>query len=235
MTGNDGARAVLLPDLDDELTTALGQVEELLMAVQRYEDGDPPPGWPPALAGGAALSAVRRIWDAVAPTQGCRAAEAGRTGRLLAPSGLVNLPGRALRSPGGRQYEHVPLRLSPVSPADTGRLSAAARALGDPHADDNVREALAEGAAAYVPAAAVMAGLRACDPAAEMTATAARVAGLLDLAPDADTALLARIIEAAAPDADIILDQEGEAAYERFARRANAMWGLSDPLSLYLY
>jgi hypothetical protein len=205
------------------------------MAVQRYEDGDPPPGWPAALADGAALGAVRRIWDAVAPTQGRRAAEAGRTGRLIAPSGLVNLPGRALRSPGSRHYEHVPLRLSPVSPADTGLLSAAARALGDPNADDNVREALAEGAAAYVPSAAVMAGLRDSDPAAEMTATAARVAGLLDLAPDADTDALARIIAAAAPEADVVLDHDGEAAYERYARRANAVWALPDPLSLSLY
>jgi hypothetical protein len=107
----------LLPDLDDELTAALAHVEELLLEVAAWEDDDPDTAWPPPLAGAQALAAVRRIWDAVAPAQGERAAKAGRTGRLLAPDG---------------RYEHAPLRLVDVGQADIDALAAAAAVFGTP-------------------------------------------------------------------------------------------------------
>ena len=107
MDGTVTAR--LLPDLDDELTAALTHVEELLLEVAAWEEDDPGAAWPPPLACGQALEAVRRTWDAVAPTQGERAAAAGRTGRLLAPDG---------------RYEHAPLRLVDVGQADVDALAA---------------------------------------------------------------------------------------------------------------
>lgn len=123
--------ARLLPDLDDRLTTALNQVEELLLEVAAGEEDDPAAAWPAPLAGGRALQAVRRIWDAVAPTQGERAAKAGLTGRLLAPDG---------------RYEHMPLRLAEIDQADVGALAGAAAVFGDPHAPSHVRAALEHGA-----------------------------------------------------------------------------------------
>ena len=75
---------------------------------------------------------LRRIWDALAPTQGDQAGGlCGHTGRLLARGGT---------------YEHLPLRLAVVDPADVAALAAAAAIFGDPHAADHVRLALEHGA-----------------------------------------------------------------------------------------
>jgi len=204
--------ARLVPDLDDQLTAALAHVEELLLEVVAWEEEDPDTRWPAPLAGQAALGAVRRIWDAVAPTQGERAAAAGLTGRLLAPDG---------------RYEHMPLRLVDVDPADVGALTAAAAVFGDPHAPGHVRQALEHGAdIAY----------RADDDEActRLVMTAAQLAGVLDLAPDRDSEVLAALVDVG-PDQDVILSPDGEAAYQRYATRANRMWSLSDPLARYLY
>lgn len=123
--------ARLVPDLGDELTAALAHAEELQLEVVAWEQDDPGTTWPAPLAGQQALAALRRIWDALAPTQGDQAAAAGHTGRLLAPGGT---------------YEHLPLRLAGVDLADTAVLAAAAAIFGDPHAPGHVRLALEHGA-----------------------------------------------------------------------------------------
>jgi hypothetical protein len=208
----DGSRVRLIPDLDDELTTALTHVEELLLEVAAWEDEDPDTTWPEPLAAGRALGAVRRIWDAVAPAQGERAAAAGHTGRLLGPDG---------------RYEHTPLRLADVAAGDVEDLAAAAAAFGDPHAPGHVRLALEHGAGiAY--------GASDCAACTRLVTTTARLAGLLDLAPDHDTEILAGLA-AAGPGQDVVLTPDDEAAYQRFAARANQMWTLGDPLARYLY
>ena len=69
--------------------------------------------------------AVRRIWDVVASAQGERATAARRTGRILAPDG---------------KYEHMPLRLADVDPADVAALAKMATIFGDPHAPGHVRQ-----------------------------------------------------------------------------------------------
>jgi len=205
-------RARLIPDLDDELTAALAHIEELLLEVGAWEEDDPDTTWPAPLAGQMALAAVRRIWDAVAPTQGDRAVAAGRTGRILAPDG---------------NYEHMPLRLADVDPADVAQLAAAAAVFGDPHAPDFIREALEHGADIAYHADDDQACIR-------LVMTIAQLAGLLDLAPDRDSEILAELL----PDdaaADLVLSPAGEAAYQRYAARANHMWSLGDPLARYLY
>jgi hypothetical protein len=211
MSGQE-VRAVLVPDLDDELTHALTSIEELLLEVGAWEAEDPDYSWPAPLGGGRALEAVRRIWDAVAPTQGQRAVAAGRTARILGPDG---------------KYEHMPLRLATIDRADVASLAAAAAAFGDPHAPDFVREALEHGAdTAYHSS-----DNEACT---RLVMTAAQLAGLLDLAPDRDSEVLAELV-AGDPADDVVLSPAGEAAYQRYASRANGMWSLSDPLARYLY
>ncbi len=204
--------ARLLPDLDDELTTALTHIEELLLEVAAWDEDDPDTAWPPPLAGGQALGALRRIWDVVAPTQGERAAKAGRTGRLLAPDG---------------RYEHAPLRLVDIGQADVDALAAAAAAFGDPHAPDHVRQALEHGTGIAYHDSGDQARTR-------LVMTAAQLAGLLDLAPDRDSEMLAALVDGQA-DIDITLTPGSEAAYQRYVTRANRMWTLADPLARYLY
>jgi hypothetical protein len=210
MDGTVTAR--LLPDLDDELTAVLTHVEELLLEVAAWEEDDPDTVWPPPLACGQALEAVRRIWEEVAPTQGERSAKAGRTGRLLAPDG---------------RYEHAPLRLADVGQADVDALAIAAAAFGDPHAPDHVRQALEHS----VGIAYHDDGDQACT---RLVMAVAQLAGLLGLAPDRDSEMLAALVDGQAAD-DVVLTLDGEAAYQRYATRANHVWTLADPLARYLY
>ena len=121
---------------------------------------------PPGPAAGWAVrpsGAPRRIWNAVAPTQGERAAKAGRTGRLLAPDG---------------RYEHAPLRLVDIGQADVDALAAAAAAFGDPHAPDHVRQALEHGTGIAYHDSGDHARTR-------LVMTAAQLAGLLTWPPTA--------------------------------------------------
>jgi hypothetical protein len=75
-----GPRVVLVPDLGEELARAMARLEgSLLILRAAEEDGAVLPG---PLAGGAALGALRRLWKALAPTQGQRAAAAWHAGRL---------------------------------------------------------------------------------------------------------------------------------------------------------
>ncbi|MFI7455440.1 hypothetical protein ACIBQX_48835 [Nonomuraea sp. NPDC049714] len=201
-------RTVLLPDLDIDLTHAMTELEELLLTYGGWEeDGGVEAGELPApLAAGAALNALRRVWDAIAPTQGERATKAGRTGRLLASDG---------------RYEFVPLRLVDVEAADVDILAAAARVLGDPSASDAVREGLEEG--------------RASMPAGELVMRAAQLAGLLDLADTDDTELLRERLAAAGPADDVVLTETEEQAYRRTVDRVNGMWTLGDPVERFRY
>lgn len=207
--------ARLIPDLDEEITTALVQAEELLLEVAAWEEEDPKTPWPAPLADGEALAAVHRLWDAIDPVQGGGARDAGLTGELRAPDG---------------RYEHVPLRLADVDDADVARLAETAKIFGAPDAPHHVATALEH------TADSLYGDLRpdGDTPRARLVMTLAKIAGLLDLAPDYDTALLTRII-AGQRDDTIILTPDAEAAYQRFSRRANAMWALSDPLRLYEY
>ncbi|MEV0149963.1 MULTISPECIES: hypothetical protein [unclassified Nonomuraea] len=186
------ARRVLLPDLDDDHTHAMTQLEELLLGLPDEDDVEP--GELPApLADDTALEALRRLWDAIAPTQGQRAIAAGLTGRLVAADG----------------YEFVPLRLVDVDQDDVATLSAAARALGAPHPSDAVRDTLELG--------------RADMPAGELIMRAARLAGLLDLDDTPDTALLRERLAAAGPADDVVLTPAEEDAYRRTVDRLNGM------------
>jgi hypothetical protein len=203
----------LVPDLDDELTVALASVEELLLTLAAWEDEDAGLGLPPPLAGRAALQATRRLWAALAPTQGERALQAGRTGRLLGPGG---------------RYEHLPFRLAEVDPADVATLAEAARELGSPSASDPVREAVETGAdMAY----------RCHDETScqQLVMRAAQIAGLLDLAETPDTAVLRGLLETTGPTVDVVLTVDAEAAYQRLAGRFNQMWELGSGISRFLY
>ena len=129
--------ARLLPDLNDELITALGYVEELLLEVAAWEEDDPGTAWPPPLPGRQALKALRRIWDAIASTRGngprrqgapggywlqtagmstLRSAWPTSTRPTLTPSPRV-LPSSAARTP--LPTSARPLRTAPASPTTT--------------------------------------------------------------------------------------------------------------------
>lgn len=215
MTGT-GVR--LVPDLDDELVGTLGQVEELLLTLSAWEDDpDDPAVLPAPLAGRVALEALHRVQDAIAPTQTRQGRPAPAGGRLLGPDG---------------RYEHRPLRLVALDPADLETLAAAAAALGRelatrPHSE--LAEAIAAGAEAaaptYGPAPAPV----------QLVEALARAHGLLDLVDTDDTALLrARLLEDGVAGDVVLTTQEGH-AYGRLAERMNAMWALSDPLAHFLY
>ncbi|WP_147268016.1 LuxR family transcriptional regulator [Spongiactinospora rosea] len=107
-----GFRVVLVPDLGEDLARAAAMLERAMLSLRAAERrGTELPG---PLAAGAALGALRRLWRAVAPTQGGSAA-----GRLYGAGGRV---------------EHLPLRLVDIDPVDVVTLSAAAAVLGAGHA-----------------------------------------------------------------------------------------------------
>ncbi|MGP3957355.1 hypothetical protein ACTWPT_15245 [Nonomuraea sp. 3N208] len=193
MTGV-GTRVALVPDLGEDLARAIEELERLLLTLQAAEDaGATLPG---PLANGTALTALRRLWRALAPTQGQRAAAARMAGRLYAPGGRT---------------EHVPLRLVDVNPIDVVTLSAAAAALGMSAAGPGVvRDALEAGGA---------------NPSGtDLVATAASISGLLDLADTAESIVLRERLAAAGPGADVVLTPAVEEAYQATADRLNAMW-----------
>jgi hypothetical protein len=206
-------RSVLLPDLDIDLTHAMTALEELLLAYAAWEEDDDgePAELPAPLAGCAALEALQRLWEAIAPTQGERAIKAGTTGRLLASNG---------------QYEFVPLRIMEVDQADIDTLAATARVLGDPHAPTVVHEVLAD-----ADGQPMVGGMSA----GELVMRTAQLAGLLDLADTDDTKQLRERLAAAGPADDVVLTRDEEDAYRRTVDRLNAMWALGDPLARFIY
>jgi len=206
---------VVLPDLDEEFTAALGEVEELLLPLRWQETGDPDDlvVHPPALGGGVALQALRRVADTVRPTQTDPETTSG--GRLLGPDG---------------RYEHVPLRFVRVRGADIVALCAAAAALGEPARSEAVTDALR-----------LHAGHRPQDrgfpdPMASLVALVARVAGVLDLEWTGDAELLrARLEQPVDAAGDVVLTAVEETAYQRVVTRFNRMWTLADPVERFTY
>jgi len=212
VSGDVATRLVVLPDLDRELTAAVGEVEELLLTLRWQETGDPDSSvaHPRALAGGVALQALRRVAGTVHPTQTDPDTSTG--GRVLGPDG---------------RYEHTPLRFVRLRAADIDALSAAAAALGEPVRSEAVTDAL-QLHAGHRPR-----DQRIPDPVAALVALAARIAGLLDLAWTEDTELLRGRLEAAA--GDVVLTPAEEAAYQRTITRINGMWALGNPVDRFTY
>jgi len=212
-----GERVVVLLDLDEEFTAALGEVEELLLTLRWQETGDPDVlvVHPAALGGGVALQALRRVADTVRPTQTDPDTATG--GRLLGPDG---------------RYEHVPLRFVRLRTADIDALSAAAAALGETVRSEEITDAL------RLHAGHQAQDRRFPDPVAALVALVARVAGVLDLEWTRDAELLrARLGQLAADDAagDVVLTAAEEAAYQRVVTRFNQMWTLADPVERFTY
>ncbi|GLW10157.1 hypothetical protein Misp01_52860 [Microtetraspora sp. NBRC 13810] len=204
-----GTRVVLVPDLGEELVRAVGELEGVLVRLRAAEDaGAVLPG---ALAGGAALVSLRRLWRAVAPSQGRYAVAAGLAGRLYSPGGRVEL---------------VPLRLVDVDPLDVATLSATAAGLGAAVLATTANAAGAAGADGYdmgVVREALEAG-RGPGAGAGLVTVAARISGLLDLADTAESILLREHLAAAGPGADVVLAPAVEQAYLATARRIATMW-----------
>jgi hypothetical protein len=202
----------LIPDLDDGLCNALGQVEQLLLTLATWEEASEAPVLTAPLAQWVALKALYRVQPVINLTQ-TRPDQPSPPGRILSPD-----RSRALR----------PLRLVTLDPADVEVLGAAATVLGhelalDPYGE--MFEAMAAGAEAA-------AGVYGPEPLpVELVEALARVHGLLDLAPTDDTARLTALLDSAGEN-DLVLSPADEAAYHRTADRFNAMWGLSNGLDL---
>jgi len=144
-------------------------------------------------------------------------------GRVLAPNG---------------RWVHAGLRLVPLCRADLEALHAL------------LREASAALVAGGGPAAAAEAGafpaaLDACAASAgttphALTGALARLLAVLDLPPDADTAVLAEALAGpaggadAARTADVVLTGPQEQAYQRLAHRVTMLLTESDPLHRFL-
>ncbi len=226
-------RTCVVPDLDDELTHALTQVEELLLLIAGWEEdaaseGEP---WtlPAPLTGRVALDAVRRLWDVLAPTQSRTADQ--RHGDVPARRG-----GRWLAADG--RYELAPLAFVDVDQADVEVLGAAAHELGRPDRDSDLTEAIETAASGGT----YLGGAYRQPSPADLVALVARIHGLLDLPTTADPAAAADVAElvagaaiAVVGDGDLILTAAQEAAYHRTVDRLNAMWASSDPLARYQY
>lgn len=178
-----GPRAVLVPDLGEDLAHAVEELERLLLTLDAAEEAGA--ALPGPLANGSALASLRRLWRALAPSQGHRAAAARLAGRLYAP---------------GRRAEHVPLRVVDVDPVDVATLSAAAAALGKGAVREGVvREALESCGADLVAAAAGISGLLDLADTAESIVLRER---LVAAGPGADVVLTPAIEEAYHATAD---------------------------------
>lgn len=207
----------MIPDLDDELCHALGQVEELLLTLAGWE-GDPhdPALLPAPVAGRAALDALNRVQEAIGPTQSRHGTPAPAGGRVLGPDG---------------RYEHRPLRLVTLDAGDLRLLADTAAQLGRALAADpggELAEAMAAGAEAATPT------FGPTSQPVELVEALARALGVLDLATTDDTVLLAELLAGAGGE-DVVLDPAAEVAYQRAADRFNAMWADSSGLDRFLY
>jgi|GEM_PF-4843412 len=120
-------------------------------------------------------------------------------------------------------FELVPLRAIDVNSADLAIVGRAVAALGRAllTRDELVSDLLHQFS-------------RDREQPSDLVASFARAHGLLDLAPDDDTATLADLITDAGAGT-VVLRQEQEAAYQRFTARALAMFHQGDPLARFLY
>lgn len=150
--------------------------------------------------------ALEALWRAI-----CRLVEAER---WPAPQPLA---------PDGR-FELVPVRFLTLDGSDLAVMAQAIAALGQatlPGANEFVADVLAEHAA------------RGRQRPGELVAGAAQAHGLLDLAADVDTVLLARRLAGAS--GPVVLTPPELAAYERLTKRVLAMFHPGDPLAPFLY
>ena len=205
-------RVVAVPDLDGELLRPLVAAEEVLLALAAREDGEVgteplPEPLPEPLAHGRALSAVRRLYAALQPTQGLFERQPQR-GRMLAPE---------------RRYEHLPVTFVQVDDADLQAVSSAASTLGAPSAGPDLVGTAEEMAQAH--------GMSR----AELVQALARTAGVLDLEWAPEMQLLHTRLGEATPGADVVLNEAEEAAYQATADRLNGMWALGSDVDRILY
>src|SRR3954454_14713988 len=200
-------RVVLVADLDGQPLTVLSVLEELLRDLAAWEESDAadPPETrealrlPAPLTGGVALAAVRRLAQALQPTQSLGPAR----GRLLGPDG---------------SYEHTPLSVLILRSADIDILAATARALGRPGLEPDLVDVLTAYADRFVDQ---LAGRHTPADRAELVVAIAGLGGLLDLAPTAATQLLIARLVASPPGLDLALTDAEEAAT---ADRINTLW-----------
>ncbi|HZT66127.1 MAG TPA: hypothetical protein VFA11_10100 [Acidimicrobiales bacterium] len=204
------SRLVAVPDTEGELVYLLEGLEEVLLSLLPAEgDSDDwqPPG--PPLGDGSALGALQRVGSEV------RAAEREPVVQPLAPDG---------------RFELVPLHFVRLDPADLATVGEALAELGRatlPGGDELVAEVLTERAAG---------GRHPGDrgqPVAQLVASYARAHGLLDLAPDEDTELLAGCLENR--QGQVVLTGAEHDAYRRLTERALGMFHTGDPLARFLY
>jgi hypothetical protein len=203
-------RVVLVADLDGAPLTVLAVLEELLRDLAAWEESDAadppetraPLRLPAPLAGGAALAAVRRLAQALQPTQ-CLGSERGR---LLGPDG---------------SYAHTPLSVLILRSADIDILAVTARALGWPGLEPDLVDVLTAYADRF---ADQLAGRHTPVDRAAFVVGIAGLAGLLDLAPTAATQLLVARLSASPPGLDLALTDAEEAAYTGTAARMTALW-----------
>jgi hypothetical protein len=212
-------RIVLVVDLAGELLAPLATLIETLSALGTWEDddqADPPDRDPlrlPApLAHRVALAAVQRLYTALKPTQSL----GPEHGRLLGPDGIC---------------EHAPLTVITLPAADIATLSATAQALGHPALDPAIADLVVD----FARSLAVDPYTRMRIDRPEFVASVARVAGLLDLAPTAETQLLIARLAASPPEVDLALTDAEEAAYQHLAERWNTMWADGSGIDRYLY
>jgi hypothetical protein len=208
----DSSAICVLPDMGSSLTRTIGAAEQILVNLDPGEVGAGV-ALPAPLARDVALTAVRRIWSAVATTQGIHAEAAGLTsgqldhgGRTLAPLRLVRLRGADLTTllEAGKQLEVL-------------RLAGC----------DAILDALLEQATAM------------CGPAGDLAAAADLLAASLgqvhavlaanraehpDPSVRADVVLLGRVIAATHPRAQVVFDGPQVAAAARVRARAWRAW-----------
>jgi len=204
------ARLVAIPDTEGDLVDLLEGLEEVLLSLLPAEgDGE---DWEPApgpLGDGSALEALQRVESEV------RASERAPVVQPLAPDG---------------RFELIPLRFVRLDPADLATVAGALAELGRatlPAGDELVAEVLSSRAAG---------GRHPGDrprPVAELVAGFARAHGLLDLAPDVDTELLAGRLEGR--QGRVVLSESEHEAYRRLTERTLAMFHTGDPLARFLY
>ena len=211
-TGEDqlGRRAVLVVDLDGQPLAVLSVLEELLADLAAWEESDAtdpphhraPLRLPAPLAGGVTLAAVRRLAEALQPTQFL----GPERGRLLGPDG---------------SYALTPLSVLILRSADIELLAATARALGRPGLGPDLVDVLT----AYADRLTVqLAGRSIPADRAGFIPRIAALAGLLDLAPTEATQLLVASLSASPPGLDLALTDAEEAAYAATAARIHTLW-----------
>jgi hypothetical protein len=226
MTGDPGqaARLCVVADLGDgSLLGDLERLEELLITLAVWaEEAADDDGWAPPgpLAGDAAREAVVRLQKALRPTQ-TRTELGERLNSYEVPPA-----GPEWYAADGR-YQLAALSFVELVAADVALLGNVAAELGRPDGDQDVRAAIDQHEQDLPHTADVRERDR-----RGLVVTAARIAGLLDLEPTADTAALYQAWRDAGVDAEkVVLTPDQEEAYHRTVDRLTAMATLSDPLT----